>query len=99
MRKVAVAAEPAALDARDIDDLKNLLLWARKNRFAMHTLRVGSAHAEGVMDLAMVERGEPKTPTRQDAQSLYDEYAGGAIDEAIAKAETEPLIEEDEDEA
>jgi hypothetical protein len=83
----------------DCADLKQLLLWARANRFALRTAAVGTATVEIAADIALADGKPPAVPDKRDAENLYRVFGGEAVEKALGEANSGgALIEDDEDE-
>lgn len=79
----------------DVEQVKDFLLWARKQRIAITQLTVGEVTLV-VNDLGMpddVKRPEP-APSRK---SIYETFGGDALEQATNGVDTVEPTEEDDD--
>lgn len=78
-----------------------LLLWARRERFAVSRVRVGTVEVDVVADLSLATATPPKTTSSQ-ATDLMQQYGGEALKKleerhAAEDGEASRTTEEDDD--
>lgn len=73
---------------------QTLVLWARKHRLVIGDLSVGSVHAT-LIDVSDGPSGPPRAP--EPRRSLYEEFGGDAISEALKSGGESTDLEEDEE--
>lgn len=58
----------------DVEQAKDLLVWARENQFSLHTIQVGSVVLT-VSDARPIKEAKERLTKLADPRSLYQEYA------------------------
>lgn len=87
-------ATPGGEHDRDAATVKDLLLWSRRNRFAISALTVGG------VSLAVVDVGNADAPpprSTDDPLIRFGGAIGARLDKLREDAERDPLREEDPD--
>lgn len=83
----------------DVDAMKDLLLWARKERIALSQVQVGDVSLVVTMDHRIIRADEDHKPRESGRKSIIEEYGGAlfAAPEAATEADTVETTVEDED--
>jgi len=78
----------------DDSRIRDLLMWARKQRIVVSTISVGDVHMT-VADLGMA--GEKKTAKTDEERkaNLYEQYGGKPLQDAAAIEEANSTYDED----
>ena len=85
----------AATPKSDVDELRDLLVWARKERIVLGQVSIGMATVT-VLDLGVHRDVKPATSDRARVQDIRRQFAGAAADKF---AEAGLLDPDDDDEA
>ena len=86
-------AIPGGEHDRDAATVKDLLLWARRNRFAISALTVGGVS----LAVADVGNADVPPPRATDPLLAFGGAIGARLDKLREDAERDPLREEDPD--
>lgn len=84
----------------EVDAVKDLLLWARKERLALQHVQVGNVSVVVTIDHRMQHAdGDVRKPAEGVRQSIIEQYGGALFNppEPEAGEVSEPTIEEDDD--
>lgn len=80
------------------DAIKDLLLWARKERIMLAHVQVGDVVLTVTRDLRMASADDGRAPAEEARKSIYEQYAGPLnLDPPPEVAETEPTLEPTEE--
>lgn len=81
----------------DADTLKSLVMWARRERIAVHTLTVGTIHME-FSDL-QAAGPPPRVKSDDDAKAtIYQRYGGALLEQTDDGGAFDEILEDDQDE-
>lgn len=78
-----------------VSQLRDLLLWARKEKIVLSTVTLGDLHVEIARDHGMRLTDAP--PPTERRRGIYEQYAGVLIQEDSAQpGSLETLVEDEE---
>ncbi len=84
----------------DTAAVKDLLLWARKERIVLQQVQIGTVAVVVTMDHRLAHHdGDERRPTEVARQGIIEQYGGALFNPPVTPSEdvAEPTVEDDDD--